>query len=151
MPPTVLSTLRSVYAKTILLADGSEQMRNLIPEALERNGRFEIFGEATTGTDAVAEAKALAPDLVILDVSMAGLNGLEVAGILRYIEPKIQILMMTMYAEDTSKNLASALRIDAVFSKSDGLAKLIEQVESLLDDQPNDEGCSGRLNLVSDL
>jgi DNA-binding NarL/FixJ family response regulator len=149
--PTVLSTLRSVCAKTILLADDNEQMRNLIREALERNGRFEIVGEATTGADAVAKPKALAPDLVILDVSMPGLNGLEVAGILRYIEPKIRILMLMMYAEDISKNQASVLRIDAVFSKSDGLAKLIEQVESLRDDQPNDDGCRGRLNVVSDL
>jgi DNA-binding NarL/FixJ family response regulator len=63
---------------------------------------------------------------------MARLNGLEVAGILRQAQPGIRIMMVTMYAEELNKKLASVFGVDAVFSKSEGVTKLIERVEGLL-------------------
>ena len=148
MKPTELSTHQTRVAKpkTVLLADDNDQVRNLIRQALECETHFKICAEATTGTEAVEKAKALAPDLIILDVSMPGLNGLEVAGILRYSLPKIQIVMVTMYAEDISQHFASTFQIDAVFPKSEGLEKLTKHVQSLLADEPkHDEGSTGRL------
>lgn len=118
--------------RTILIADDNARVRNVIRHALEQYTDFKICGEATDGTDAVSKAKALEPDLVILDVRMPGLNGVEVAGILRYAIPKVRIIFVTMYAEDITENLTSVFHIDAVFSKASGLTKLIESVESLL-------------------
>ncbi len=118
--------------KTILIADDNERVRTVIRQALERETSFKVCGEATDGTDAVSKAKELEPDLVILDVRMPGLNGVEVAGILRYALPKIRIVFVTMYAEDITENLASIFHIDAVLSKAGGLTKLVENVESLL-------------------
>jgi DNA-binding NarL/FixJ family response regulator len=80
----------------------------------------------------VAKAKELTPDLILLDVKMPRLTGLEVAGILRRALPEIRIMMVTMYAEELNKKLTSVFGIDAVFSKSEGAAKLIERVENLL-------------------
>lgn len=118
--------------RTILIADDNEKVRTVIRHALEQYTGFKICGEATDGTDAVSKAKELEPDLVILDVRMPGLNGVEVAGILRYALPKVRIIFVTMYAEDITENLASVFHIDAVLSKASGLTKLIESVESLL-------------------
>lgn len=118
--------------KTILIADDNERVRTVIRQALERETNFKVCGEATDGTDAVSKAKELEPDLVILDVRMPGLNGVEVAGILRYALPKIRIVFVTMYAEDITENLTSVFHIDAVLSKASGLTKLVENVESLL-------------------
>ncbi|MFZ0520283.1 MAG: response regulator transcription factor [Candidatus Acidiferrales bacterium] len=118
--------------RTILIADDNERVRTVIRQALERETGFKVCGEAADGTDAVSKAKELEPDLVILDVRMPGLNGVEVAGILRYALPKVRIIFVTMYAEDISENLTSVFHIDAVLSKASGLTKLVENVESLL-------------------
>ena len=77
--------------KTILIADDSAMVRTIIREGLERDTDFEVCGEAVDGTDAVSKAKELSPDLILLDVRMPGLNGIEVAGILRHALPRIRI------------------------------------------------------------
>jgi DNA-binding NarL/FixJ family response regulator len=121
--------------KTILIADDSELVRNMIRQALERDTDFAICGEAADGTDAVSKARKLSPDLIILDVRMPGLNGIEVAGILRYALPKIRIVLVTMYAQDIERNLTSLFRIDAVLAKANGLTELTAHVTSLLADR----------------
>jgi DNA-binding NarL/FixJ family response regulator len=118
--------------RTILIADDSEMVRAKIRQALERETDFEICGEATDGVEALAKAKELTPDLILLDVKMPRLNGLEVSGILRRAQPRIRIMMVTMYTEELNEKLTSLFGIDAVFSKSEGVSKLIERVENLL-------------------
>ena len=120
--------------RTILIADDSQRVRAIVRRALERETPFSICGEATDGLEAVSKAKELSPDLILLDVRMARLNGLEVAGILRQALPNLRIMMVTMYAEQINPKLASLFRVDAVFSKADGVTKLIERVETLLAD-----------------
>ncbi len=133
MPPTDASGRSGLNRpRTILIADDSEMVRAKIRQALERETDFEICGEATDGVEAVAKAKELTPDLILLDVKMPRLTGLEVAGILRRTQPRIRIMMVTMYAEELNQKLASRFGVDAVFSKSEGVTKLIERVENLL-------------------
>jgi DNA-binding NarL/FixJ family response regulator len=120
--------------KTILIADDNELVRNMIRQALERDTDFAVCGEAVNGTEAVSKARELSPDLIILDVRMPGLNGIEVAGILRYALPKIRIVLVTMYAQDIERNLTSLFRIDAVLAKAGGLTELTAHVTSLMAD-----------------
>jgi DNA-binding NarL/FixJ family response regulator len=127
-----LQTSPPVKPRTILIADDSQRVRTILRRALERETAFNICGEATDGAEAVAKAKELTPDLILLDLRMARLTGLEVAGILRRAQPNIRIIMVTMYADEINPTLASLFRVDAVFSKSAGITKLIEQVETLL-------------------
>jgi DNA-binding NarL/FixJ family response regulator len=133
VPPTDASGRSGLNRpRTILIADDSEMVRAKIRQALERETDFEICGEATDGVEAVAKAKELTPDLILLDVKMPRLTGLEVAGILRRTQPRIRIMMVTMYAEELNRKLTSFFGVDAVFSKSEGVTKLIERVENLL-------------------
>ena len=120
------------HRKTILIADDSAMVRTIIRQALERDTEFVVCGEASNGTEAVSKAKELSPDLIILDVMMPGLNGIEVAGILRYAQPKPRIVLVTMHAEDLEKNFASYFHIDAVTSKANGLTELTALVAGLL-------------------
>jgi len=121
--------------KTILIADDNELVRIMIRRAIERDTEFEVCGEAVDGTDAVSKARELSPDLIILDVRMPGLNGIEVAGILRYALPKLRIVLVTMFAEDIERNLTSLFRIDSVLSKTNGLTGLTAHVTSLMADR----------------
>ena len=133
MPPSDASGLSGLNKpRTILIADDSGMVRAKIRQALERETDFQICGEANDGVEAVAKAKELTPDLILLDVKMPRLTGLEVAGILRRTQPRIRIIMVTMYAEEINRKLTSFFGVDAVFSKSEGVTKLIERVENLL-------------------
>jgi DNA-binding NarL/FixJ family response regulator len=133
VPPTDASGRSGLNKpKTVLIADDSEIVRKKIRQALEQDTPFEICAEAVDGIDAVSKAKELSPDLIILDVRMPGLNGIEVAGILRYTLPRIRIVLVTLYAEDLTTNVASLFHIDAVVDKADGLAKVTDLITGLL-------------------
>ena len=112
-------------------------LSNTVPETEQQRqvararNRFKIC-EACNGEEAVAKAKEMAPDLAILDVRMPGLNGIEVAGILRYAQPRIRIVFLTMYAEELSESVTDVFQVDAVLSKAGGLAQVVESVENLL-------------------
>jgi DNA-binding NarL/FixJ family response regulator len=129
--------------KTILIADDNEMARTIIRQALERETDFEVCGEAVDGTDAVSKAKELSPDLILLDVRMPGLNGIEVAGILRRALPRIRIVLVTMFAEDIEKSFASFFRIDAVVSKVGGLANLTAVLTNILANEQQDSAAPG--------
>jgi DNA-binding NarL/FixJ family response regulator len=133
--------------KTILIADDSEMARTIIRRALERETDFEVCGEAVDGTDAVSKAKELSPDLILLDVRMPGLNGIEVAGILRGALPRIRIVLVTMFAEDVDKGFASFFRIDAVVSKVGGLANLTTVLADILANEQQDSAAPGEARL----
>jgi DNA-binding NarL/FixJ family response regulator len=120
--------------KTILIADDSDVVRGIVRESLERETGCTICGEVTDGADAVSKARALTPDLIILDVRMPRLNGIEAAAILRRSMPKLRIILMSMFADDLGQTLTSAIHVDASLSKSDGITKLIENVKNLLAD-----------------
>ena len=124
-------------SKTILVADDNPTLRKVLCKILEFEKDFGLCAEAVDGIDAVSKAKELSPDLIILDVRMPGLNGIEVAGILRYALPKVRIVLVTMYAQDIERNLTSLFRIDAVLAKAEGLSELTAHVTSLLADPPD--------------
>ncbi len=121
--------------RTILIADDSERVRTIVRRALERDTDFTVCGEAVDGLEAVTKAKELLPDLILLDVRMPRLTGLEVAGILRNTQPSLRIIMLTMYADEVNRTITALFGVDSVFPKSDGVTKLIEQVENLLADK----------------
>ena len=119
-------------------------VRTIIRQAIERDTDFVVCAEASNGTDAVSKAKELSPDLIVLDVVMPGLNGIEVAGILRHALPKIKIVLVTMFAEDIEKSFTSFFHIDAVTSKTNGLSDLTTLVAGLLGaDEPLDSATPG--------
>jgi DNA-binding NarL/FixJ family response regulator len=126
--------------KTIFIADDSEIIRTKIRQALERDTDFVVCGEATNGSEAVGKARELAPDLIILDLRMPCLSGIDVAGVLRHALPRTRRVLLTMYAEEVGPKLVSLFGIDAVLAKADGLADLGAQVTRLLAERADDAG-----------
>ena len=123
--------------KRILIVDDGEEVRHVMRAVLEARTSYEICGEASNGAEAVQKALALKPDLLLLDVAMPLLNGVEVASVLATSMPDLPIVLYTMYNELLGLSLASAVGARAVISKADGIGKLVECVQSLLEPAVN--------------
>lgn len=85
--------------KQILLVDDSDVIRVATRHFLERQPGFAVCGEAIDGLDAVEKAQELHPDLIILDLAMPRMNGLEAARQLRIMMPAVPIILFTWYAD----------------------------------------------------
>lgn len=115
----------------VLLIDDGDAVRDVIRIFLEKKG-FQVCGEAADGIEAIEKAKKLRPDLIILDLAMPRMNGVEAAFVLSRILPGVPIILLTIYGDFMGASLAAASGIKAVVSKTDGLDKLVACVESLL-------------------
>jgi DNA-binding NarL/FixJ family response regulator len=120
--------------KRILIVEDEIAVRRAIRAFLEHH-HFEICGEAANGTEALEKAAALRPDLITLDLSMPGMNGIEAASLLRTKAPGIPVVIYTMLEDVLGKSLAASLGVKGVVSKADGLAKLLACIETILDDK----------------
>src|SRR5580698_7716945 len=81
----------------ILVADDHALMRRGIKTLLKSHAGWEVCGEARTGRDAVAMAETLKPDIVILDISMPDLNGVDAAKRIRKISSNSEVLILSMH------------------------------------------------------
>ena len=118
--------------KTILIADDSADVRYAIREFLKDVPDLEICGEAVNGLDAIEKAKKLKPNLVLLDLSMPEMNGIEVASILKKTMPDVLIVLFTMYSNNIGKALVSTIGVDAVLTKPDGMRQIVDTVNAVL-------------------
>jgi DNA-binding NarL/FixJ family response regulator len=117
---------------TILIVDDSPDVCNIVKTFLQRDVEFKICGEAGTGLEAIKKAEELRPDLVLLDLKMPGLNGIEVATILKRILPKAQIVLFSAYTDSLGgTTLATAAGIDLVVQKG-SLADMVQSLKSLI-------------------
>ena len=118
--------------KCILIADDNDLVRTVTRFFLESHQGFEVCGEAADGVDAIEKAKKLKPDLIVLDLLMPRMNGVEAASVLKGVMPGVPIVLFTMYKDGLGKALTTAVGVSAVLSKPDGLGRLIECVQGLL-------------------
>ena len=118
--------------KRVLLADDNAVVRSFVRQLFESQPDFEISGEAENGRDAVEKAKSLKPDLIILDLSMPVMTGLDAAPLLRKLLPDTRIILFTVQEGSEVERLARAAGINAVVSKNQAASKLILQAQALL-------------------
>lgn len=119
-------------SKKIFVADDNPMVLATVRQFLESQPGFEICGEAMNGEDAVEKAPKLNPDLVVLDVSMPVMSGLDAARRLRQIMPTVPILMFTIHRASLSPGEAVAAGASAVAFKSDGIRGLVSQARAML-------------------
>jgi two-component system response regulator NreC len=81
----------------ILIADDNDTVRRGVVRLLSAESGWKVCGEARDGSEALQKARELLPDVILLDVSMPGMNGLEVARILRQELPEAKILVISQH------------------------------------------------------
>jgi DNA-binding NarL/FixJ family response regulator len=86
----------------VLIADDHPLFRDGLRALLESVEDMQVTGEAATGEEALTEACALQPDIVLMDIKMPGMNGIEATRRILQASPHIRILILTMFEDDES-------------------------------------------------
>ena len=120
----------------ILVADDHEIVRQGLRALLEAQPGWQVVAEAVDGRDAVDKAKRMHPDVVVLDVSMPNLNGLEATRQIRRALPRTEVLVLTMH--DSEQLVREVLEAGArgYVLKSDAGRELVTAVESVRKSKP---------------
>jgi len=116
----------------VLVADDHELVRRGIQSLLAPRPEWEICGEAKDGVEAVEMTKRLRPDLILLDITMPRLNGLEAARIIHREAPEVRILILSQH--DPRQMAENAMRVGAqgYVSKSDIAANLLSSMKACI-------------------
>lgn len=97
---------------SILIVDDHEIVRNGVRSYLETLPQFTVVGEAASGADAIRMVGDLIPDVVLMDLIMPGLDGIETTREIRKISPRTQVVVLTSYHED--EHIFPALKAGAI-------------------------------------
>jgi DNA-binding NarL/FixJ family response regulator len=120
----------------ILIADDHDLMRRGVKALIGSHAGWEVCGEAQTGREAVSQAETLKPDVLILDISMPDLNGLEAARRIRKGSPATEILILSMhYSDQLIRDILEA-GVRGYIVKSDSDRDLVIAVETLANHKP---------------
>lgn len=117
---------------SVLVVDDSPTMRRALRTFLKAESDFEVCGEAQDGREAIEKAKQLHPDLIVTDLSMPTMNGLEAARVLKMLMPGLPVILFTAHRDSYVDKEAAAVGIKAVVSKHAGIAALIAAARSVL-------------------
>jgi DNA-binding NarL/FixJ family response regulator len=114
--------------KRILIVDDSAVLREALRELLEEQNGWEVCGEAANGREGIDKAQQLEPDVIVLDLSMPVMNGIEAARELTRLLPSVPLLMWTDFETTnlTRKALSAGVRTVVSKSESEGLVHSIQ-------------------------
>jgi DNA-binding NarL/FixJ family response regulator len=118
----------------ILIADDHEVVREGVRKVVESQAGWVVCGEASTGREAVAKVVELRPDIVVLDIAMPELNGLEATRRLRHLVPA-KILILTVHESEQVVTEALDAGAHAYVLKADVGRKLVDAIWTLIRDQ----------------
>jgi len=118
-------------AKKILVADDSPLIRKMLCQMFEIQDDYDLCAEAENGQEAIALAIKHRPDLIILDLEMPIMNGVDAAREIKTLLPDVPIILFTQYGDLATGPAFINLPVDRVVSKSDGYL-LMGHIRSML-------------------
>jgi two-component system nitrate/nitrite response regulator NarL len=113
----------------ILIADDHPTIRTMVRSTLEQHPRFEVCGEAVDGAKAIEAADTLKPDVVVLNVTMPVLNGIEAARIIRARVPESAIVILSTHADERLIEEARRIGARAYVAKTRAGEALVKAIE----------------------
>ena len=115
----------------ILVVDDSEPWRRQICSMLQTRPEFCVVAEAADGLEAVQEAQKLKPDLILLDIGLPSLNGLEAANRIRQFTPDARIVFLTQNSDKDVLQAALSTGAQGYVQKADAWAELFNAIEGV--------------------
>ena len=109
---------------TVLLVDDYPVMRQLLRDILERHSDIRVIGEAATGEEAVAQSTNLHPAVVVIDIQLPTMTGMEATSLIKRHSPSTTVIALTAGASDLSETAMREAGATTVLSKGDLLHTL---------------------------
>jgi DNA-binding NarL/FixJ family response regulator len=128
----------SQRTRSVLIVDDKADIRLLLATRLGLDPTLRVAGEAADGSEAIARARELQPDAIILDLEMPVMDGYAAIPILRTVDPSMRILVYSGYASAETEKLLGAAKPDGLVIKGADLKLLMQALNRVLDEQPND-------------
>jgi DNA-binding NarL/FixJ family response regulator len=128
----LLHEVFGTMAKTVLIVDDNAIIRQALCELFQREADFEVCGEGENGHEAIEKAQQQHPDLIVLDVSMPVMNGLDAARVLRGIMPTVPVILYSAFTDYLVEKQLQLMGFSELVSKSDPVSVLIAKARSLL-------------------
>lgn len=119
-------------ALRILIVDDHELVRRGLRSILVTRPEWEICGEAADGSDGIEKARELKPDVVLLDITMPHMNGLDAARIIRRDLPRAKVIILSQYEGSDMRARAFEAGAQGYISKSDASSQLLIAIDSLI-------------------
>jgi DNA-binding NarL/FixJ family response regulator len=117
---------------SVLIADDSLVIRRGLCELFDREPDFMVCGDAENGREAIEKAQDLHPDLILLDLSMPMMNGLDAARVLKNLMPEVPVIMFSAFGEPFTEQAARSAGAEALVSKSEPISILLAKARSLM-------------------
>jgi DNA-binding NarL/FixJ family response regulator len=122
----------------VLIVDDHMMFAEALSTLLERNDRIEVVGCATSGPDAIDQALVKNADVVVMDVGMPGVDGLETTRRLRTIKPETRVIVLTGLTDSDIERRAADAGASALLTKGAADREVVDTIVAVYD---------GRLNL----
>jgi DNA-binding NarL/FixJ family response regulator len=118
----------------VLIVDDHAFIRRGVETILESSPEWQVCGEASNGNDAIRLANQLTPEVVLMDVTMPGMNGLEATRIIRKEHPDVKVILLTLH--ESSEVLRSGFRAGAsgYLLKADAEEELMKALRVVIGD-----------------
>jgi DNA-binding NarL/FixJ family response regulator len=120
----------------VLIADDHESVRKGVCVILGTRGDIEVCGEASNGREAIDKAKELQPNLIILDITMPVLSGIDAAEVIRTALPHVPILFLSMHQSRQIVAEAKRIGVQGYVRKSEAATTLLNAVDAVLRNEP---------------
>ncbi len=125
-----------VLLSRVLIVEDSDLFRSFVCSAFAKRPELQVIGEVTDGLLAVRSAKELQPDLIVLDIGLPSLNGIEVARRIRKLSPKSKILFLSQETSADVVEEALSTGAQGYVVKTDAGRELLEAVNAVLRGEP---------------
>jgi len=118
--------------KSVLIVEDHALTRQALCSLFTSEEDFEVCGDAENGQEAVEMAQVLHPDLIVLDLSMPVMNGIEAAQALKQLMPETPIIVFSEYSDVFSEREARSEGISALVSKMEPVSVLLDNARAVL-------------------
>jgi two-component system NarL family response regulator len=116
----------------VLVVDDHRLVREGLASLLRIHPEVEVVGEAADGDEAVSKARALEPEVILMDISMPGMNGITATGIIKKEKPEIKVIMLTMLDQEGYVYEAVKAGATGYMLKNTGLEDLVKGIKEVL-------------------